>query len=178
MQTYIALLRGINVGGHKKIKMADLKLLFEGLGFTNVFTYIQSGNVLFSINEKKDFLNLIYEAIKNQFGFEVPVLVKKISEIESILSNCPFSEEKKIASYFTLLNEVPSKDLTEEVKKLRPTNEEFVITENCVYFFSEKGYHQAKFNNNFIEKKLNVTATTRNYKTLVKLIALAKKQDC
>ncbi|AFL80274.1 hypothetical protein Aeqsu_0767 [Aequorivita sublithincola DSM 14238] len=173
MQTYIALLRGINVGGHKKIKMANLKLLFEELGLTNVSTYIQSGNVIFSAKAEMKLAEKISKAILLRFGFEIPVLVKTLPEIEAILAICPFSEEKKIASYFTFLNETPSKDLVEEVSGLVYPNEEFVITETCVYFFSEKRYHEAKCNNNCIEKKLKVVATTRNYRTLQKLLKLA-----
>ncbi len=178
MQSHIALLRGINVSGQKKIKMADLKLLFEDLGFENVVTYIQSGNVVFSPPSSKskndDFAKIISEGIKNQFGFDVPVLVKTVSEIEEILTACPFSEEKKIASYFTLLNESPTAELILGTSKLDYPNEEFIITENCVYFYSQNGYGNAKCNNNFFEKKLNVSATTRNYRTLVKLVELAK----
>lgn len=177
MQIQIAILRGINVGGHKKIIMADLKLLFEELGFAEVKTYVQSGNVVFSPpnpRRGKDALStIIYEGIKNQFGFEVPVLVKNISELEEILAGCPFSEEKKVSSYFTLLNETPSKNLVKEIMDHTYPNEEFVISKNCVYFFSENGYGNAKCNNNFFEKKLKVSATTRNYRTLIKLIALA-----
>lgn len=174
MQTYIALLRGINVGGHKKIKMADLKLLFEDLGFEDVVTYIQSGNVIFLAKDEKDLAEKISKAILGSFGFEVPILVKTLPEVEAILAACPFSEEKKIASYFTLLNEPPANALVEEISETTYPNEEFVITESCVYFFSEKGYHEAKCNNNFFEKKLKVVATTRNYRTLKKLMELAK----
>ena len=181
MKTHIALLRGINVGGHRRIKMNDLKLLFESLGFTDVTTYIQSGNVIFtpslklrSTNETKILEETISEAILEQFGFEVPVLVKSFSEFKAILAVCPFSEEMKIASYFTILNQSPSKDLMKQVSNLIYPNEEFVITENCVYFFSEKEYNEIKCNNNFFEKKLKVLATTRNYRTLVKLLELAK----
>lgn len=174
MQTRIALLRGINVGGHKKIKMAALKLLFEELGFVDVVTLIQSGNVIFSTNIEKGLEKIISEVILTRFGFEVPVLIKTISEIETILISCPFSEDKKATSYFTLLNETPLENLVIEMNTLTYPNEEFVITQNCVYFFSEKNYSDVKCNNNFFDKKLKVTGTTRNYRTLVKLLELAK----
>lgn len=174
MQTHIALLGGINVGGHNKIRMVDLKLLFEELGFADVTTYIQSGNVIFSTGIENGLEKLISDAILSHFGFEVPVLVKSISEIETILISCPFSEEKKSNSYFTLLNEAPSRNLMDEVRALNYPNEEFAITENCIYFFSEKGYNEVKCNNNFFEKKLKVAATTRNYRTLSKLLELRK----
>lgn len=178
MQTHLALLRGLNVGGHKILKMADLKLLFESLGFVEVTTYIQSGNVLFSPPEPQMeamiLEEIISEGITELYGFEVPVLVKEISEVEAILAACPFSEEKKIASFFTLLNKKPSEDFVKELSELDFPDEEFVITDNCVYFFSEKGYNEVKGNNNFFEKKLNVSATTRNYQTMAKLVELAK----
>lgn len=175
MKTYIALLRGMNVGGHRIIKMTDLKLLFESLGFADVTTYIQSGNVIFSSSEKNDLAETISEGIKELYGFEVPVLVKGISEVEAILAACPFSEEKKKASFFTLLNRKPSEDLVKEISKLDYPDEEFFITENCVYFFSEKGYNEINCNNNFFEKKLKIAATTRNYRTLAGLLELVKQ---
>ncbi|MAB58669.1 MAG: hypothetical protein CL524_14150 [Aequorivita sp.] len=173
MQTYIALLRGINVG-NKQMKMADLKILFEELGFADVVTYIQSGNVVFASKSKNGLTEKISKGIQKSFGFEVPVLVKTVSEIEGILAACPFSEEKKKASYFILLNEPPVKNMVEKVSQETYPDEEFNITDNCVYLFASKGYGVAKCNNNFFEKKLGVAATTRNYRTLAKLIELAK----
>lgn len=72
------------------------------------------------------------------------VLVKGISEVEAILAACPFSEEKKIASFFTLRNKSPSEDLVKEISKFDYPDENFDITGNCVYFFSEKGYNIVK----------------------------------
>lgn len=112
MQTYIALLRGINIGGHKKIKIADLKLLFEALGFKEVVTYIQSGNIVFLNDGITNLEKIISEAILKRFKFEVPIIVKKITEVEEILAACPFDQEKKTLSYFTLLHEAPSKEKT------------------------------------------------------------------
>ncbi|MCZ6594198.1 MAG: DUF1697 domain-containing protein [Bacteroidetes bacterium] len=176
MEKYIALLRGINVGGHKKILMTDLRSLFISLGFKEVVTYIQSGNVVFSTSEKDDLAIKISEGIKSKYGWDVPVLIKTASEMESVLSNCPFSEEKKEKSYFTLFNETPSEKNIEEVAQLSYPNEEFVITPMCLYFFCATGYGRTKMNVNFVERKLKVTATTRNFRTLVKLLELATRE--
>jgi len=101
MKTYITLLRGINVSGHKKILMADLRALLEKAGLENIKTYIQSGNVIFTSSEKKEVLsNLISEAILKQYGWEVPVLVFTLTEIKLVLDNCPFLEEKKAILFF------------------------------------------------------------------------------
>jgi len=173
MGKYIGFLRGINVSGHKKILMKDLKVLFESLGLTNIQTYIQSGNVVFETSEKGDLSLKISEAIEKKFGFDVPVLVKNASEIMEILENYPFTLEKTAKSYFILLNENPSEESIEEASKISFINEEFIITPNCVYLFPKNGYGNAKANNNFFERKLKVSATTRNYKTILKLVELA-----
>jgi uncharacterized protein (DUF1697 family) len=174
MEKQIALLRGINVGGHKKILMADLKSLFEALGFKDVVTYIQSGNVVFSSSNEDDVSVKISEGIREKYGWDVPVLIKTASEIESILSNCPFSEEKKMKSYFILFNKTPFDKNIEDVARLSYPDEELEITPMCLYFFCAMGYGRIKMNMNLIEKKLKVKATSRNYRTLVKLLELAR----
>ncbi|NER18164.1 DUF1697 domain-containing protein [Spongiivirga citrea] len=174
MQTYIALLRGINVSGQKKILMADLRAILEENGLSNVHTYIQSGNVVFQSREIKtnELAWKIKQCILSRYGFEVPVLVRTKEQLETILTNCPFKKEKLGKSYFTILHTPPDSLLINEVTTLSYEKEEFTITNECVYFFCEAGYGKAKFNNNFFEKKLKVAATTRNYKTMVKLIEM------
>ncbi|WP_044402547.1 DUF1697 domain-containing protein [Lacinutrix sp. Hel_I_90] len=176
MISYIALLRGINVGGQKKVPMAELRVALSALAFKNIHTYIQSGNVVFESSEKDtSILEVkIFSSIKKQFGFEVPVLVKTNLEMKAIFRACPFSEKKKVSSYFTLLNSAPEKELIDSLNTVAFDDEEIVATRNVVYFFSEKGYGKAKCNTNFIERKLKVTATTRNYKTMIKLLELSE----
>lgn len=175
MKTYIALLRGINVGGNKNILMADLRNLLTKIGLQHVQTYIQSGNVIFQSQENniKNLVLLIHQSIKNQFGFDVPVLIKTPEALQAIFNNCPFSQEQKIQSYFTFLYAVPDKETTNEVSQICYVNETFTITNTCVYFYCSTGYGKAKCSNNFFERKLNVTATARNYKTMVKLLSLS-----
>ncbi len=178
MKTYIALLRGINVSGQKKIPMAELRELLSNIGLESVQTYIQSGNVIFKALEKEtQKLELkIHEAIKTHFGFEVPILVKRPQDLQEVFDNCPFPEEKKVNSYFTLLYAIPDKDLIAEASKISHPNEEFVITDNCIYFHCSTGYGKAKYSNNFFERKLKTTATARNYKTMVKLLELSSSE--
>ena len=174
MNVYIALLRGINVGGHKKVPMAELREVLTKSGLKNVQTYIQSGNVIFqSSEENKDKLEaVINKAINTHFGFDIPVLVKSKEEIKAILEDSPFPEEKKITSYFIMLSETPEKDIIDEISKQIFPNEEFVITKNCVYIFYTLGAGKAKLGVNWFEKKLKVKATGRNYRTIVKLLSL------
>ncbi len=156
MKTYIALLRGINVSGHKKILMADLRTLLEKLGLQNVKTYIQSGNVIFLSSEKKEVISkIIFEAILKKYGWEVPVLVLISAEIKSILYNCPFSEEKKQKSYFILLKSKPTTETVLETSKSSSQKEEFVITNSCIYIYYDLGAGKAKLGTNFFERKMN-----------------------
>lgn len=175
MNTYITLLRGINVGGHKKVPMAELRELLLKSGFENVRTYIQSGNIILqsSISHTKEIEIRIQKLICAHFGFEVPVIAKTRQELEALFNACPFSKEKKETSYFIMLSTIPKQDLVEEVSEKTFQNEEFVIINDCLYFHSSIGYGNSKFNMNFFEKKLNLTATSRNYKTLMKLLEMS-----
>ena len=177
MQTYIALLRGINVGGHRKVPMAELRELFAKSGLTNVKTYIQSGNVIFqsSNRDSKKLENNIQKFILDQFGFEVPVLVRTKDELTTIFNNCPFIDAKKTESYFVFLSAIPDKILVKEASQKTYPDDEYVILNDCIYLFCSKGYGRAKFNLSYFEKKLNSNATARNYKTMVKLLALSEE---
>lgn len=175
MKTYIALLKGINVGGHKKVPMAGLRELLTKSGLEHVQTYIQSGNIIFqSIENNKQILALkIHESIKDKFGFEVPVLVKSNSELQQIFDDCPFVDEKKQNSYFTLLYKIPNKELVNIASEKVYEGEEYYIINDCIYFYCAKGYGRAKFNMNLFERKLETTGTARNYNTMLKLLSLS-----
>ena len=177
MNTYIALLRGINVGGHKKVPMAELRELLTKSGLENVKTYIQSGNVIFQ--SSKDDLAVLETEIKktilDHFGFNVSVMVRTRTQLNAIFENCPFPEEKKVNSYFAMLSEIPNKDLIKEAYEKTYENEEYKILNDCLYFYCANGYGNAKFNMNYFERKLEVAATSRNYKTIVKLLSLSEK---
>lgn len=175
MNTFIALLRGINVGGHKKVPMAELRLLLSKLGLENVRTYIQTGNVIFQTNNTNilNIENQIQMAMIDHFGFEVSVLVRTRAQLKTIFDNCPFPEEKKTNSYFAILSEVPDKDLVKEASNKIYENEEYAIINDAIYFYCGKGYGNAKFSLNFFERKLKINATSRNYKTMVKLLAMS-----
>lgn len=177
MKTYIALLRGINVGGHNKVPMAELHELLKNSGFQNVQTYIQSGNVILESSEEQ--INSIEEDIKkailDYFGFDVPVIVKTNNELQTIFDVCPFTKENKEKSYFILLNKIPAIELIKDVEKLSFENEEFIIKKNCIYFYSSIGYGRTKFNMKTFERKLKVIGTSRNYNTMVKLLSLSSE---
>ena len=172
MYRYIALLRGINVGGHRKLPMTELRSLLESLGYSNVKTYIQSGNAVFSSEEEVEG-STIAKAIEEKFGYDVPVLLRTPLEIAQILKDCPFPKEKKEKGYFGLLYKPPTAKAIETTRSFSFSNEEFVITPQCVYLFFHDGYGKSKMPGNFFEKNLEVPVTTRNFRTMMKLLELA-----
>ncbi|SHG22125.1 Uncharacterized conserved protein, DUF1697 family [Salegentibacter echinorum] len=173
MNNKIAILRGINVGGKRKILMADLKQMFQDLGFTDIKTYIQSGNVIFKANaENKELENKIESAIKDKFGFDVPVIVRTSKElIESIGRNPFYKPNADIKNlHLTFLKKEPGKENKQFTETYNYEPDKFIIDEKDVFVFCEGKYHQSKLTNNFFEKKLKVGATTRNWKTILKLV--------
>ncbi len=178
MKTYVALLRGINVGGQNKVKMVTLKEVFAKLGFIDVTTYIQSGNVVFKskILEISSLEKQIETAIETNFGFKASVLIKTEKELAIILNESPFKNPEDITAkqvYYVLLKEKPAPNLKQALVPNNYPNEQFLITANCVYLNCLKGAGKAKLTNNVIEKKLKISSTTRNHRTLLKLIELA-----
>ncbi|PCI97268.1 MAG: hypothetical protein COB15_08070 [Flavobacteriales bacterium] len=176
MKTYISLLRGINVSGQKKILMADLKSLYEELGFTKVQTYIQSGNVVFEYQETKtaDLQQVIFNKIQSHYGFEVPNLILLPTEVEKALKNNPYQGIEKM--YFVFLAEQPEKENIKTLSEFNFDNEFYNLGHKMIYFHCPNGYGKAKLSNNFFENKLKVSATTRNLRTTNKLLEMANSQ--
>lgn len=177
MQLYVALLRGINVGGHKRVLMADLKKVFVKIGLKNPITYIQSGNVIFESNHEdyKKIELLISKGILTTFGYNVPVMVRKVSELEDIINKCPFYSKlintKQL--HITFLNEMPSQADVLTIQSAVVGHDKFIVDGQSIYICIEGAYHKTKLSNQFFEKKLKVSTTTRNWKTLNKLVEIA-----
>ncbi len=172
MQNYIAILRGINVSGKNKILMAELKTMLIGLKFENVETYIQSGNIVFSLAKAQSNVSLeslISTSIKKKFKLEVPVIVRSAEELKKIIATNPFAKNKKNNPerlHITFLAEVPSKEKLAEIKSLAYPPDEFQIIGTEVYLHCPLSYGETKLSNKFFETKLKVSATTRNWKTV------------
>ena len=180
MSKLISILRGINVGGKRKILMADLRDLYEKLGFKNPQTYIQSGNVIFDYTGKKkiaDIESMIYKAIQKTYDFEVPVIVRTVEEITDAYNNNPFATKETEVErlHLTFLKEVPTAENIEKINTYDYTPDKFEIIGKEAYIYCEGKYHKSKLTNNFFEKKLKVATTTRNWKTMKKLLELGMK---
>lgn len=176
---YISLLRGINVSGQKKIKMNDLESLYEKLGFQDVLTYIQSGNVIFNsgIRNRLEIIKIIEHGIKKKYKFHVPVTLRTRREISNIIKKCPFGsvdislEGAKVL--VTFLSARPLKDKLALINKSVAASEKIVLTGKEIYLYCPDGYGKSKLSNNFLENKLGVVATTRNWKSVHKLYDLS-----
>lgn len=178
MNTYICILRGINVSGQKIIRMEALRSSLSQLGFSKLTTYIQSGNIVFQYKteETKVLEELIHEKIKADFGFDVPVLVITGEKLRDIISGNVFtSDPEKDTSFLhvTFLAQKPVSFDKSAILAKKTEQEEIVISDEAVYLFCPDGYGKTKLNNNFIESQLKVTATNRNWKTTLKLLELA-----
>lgn len=181
MITYIALLRGINVSGHNLIKMAELKRMFDAMGFARVQTFIQSGNVLFQSPEPAELLRpRIEQEITAVFGMAVPVMLRTAAELERIIRDCPFPADALAEGerlYATLLVDQPPRERLEQMLAVPGGTDEFRIGERVIYLLYRQPVHKSKLTNNLTERKLATSATTRNWRTMNKLAALAKAMD-
>ena len=179
MHTYISMLRGINVSGQKKIKMADLRALYESLGFLSVQTYIQSGNVVFDSKEtdEKRVARSVANAIKYEYGFEVPVVIRNCSDLQKIVKDNPLlrAGDKDISKlHVTFLSDRPAASATKKLDAPAVGGEELSVVGREVYLYCPNGYGKSKLTNNFFEKTLSVAATTRNWKTVNTLLEMVE----
>ncbi|MFV5696405.1 DUF1697 domain-containing protein [Flavobacterium sp. LB3P122] len=181
MTTHLALLRGINVSGHNMIKMEALKTTLEAIGFQNVVTYIQSGNVFVDTEEenasKVGFQ--IKQEIFKVFGHEVPIVVISSADLEACLKNNPFLKEKDIdikklyvAFISTALQSTSINDL--KISQFKP--DEASIDGSRIFIKYAVGAGKTRFDQKYIEKKLNVTATIRNWNTVTQLLKMYQER--
>jgi uncharacterized protein (DUF1697 family) len=180
MATYISILRGINVSGYRVIKMDALKKMCADLAFNNVQTYIQSGNIVFqskTISTEKTSAT-INTNIKKLFGFDVPVITFTQTELEVVINSNPFSKDKtKDPAFFhiTFLSGQPELQNIELLKQVDLKNDKYEIIDKAIYLYCPNGYSNSKLTNSFLETKLKITATTRNWKTTNELQNIANK---
>jgi uncharacterized protein (DUF1697 family) len=174
---HLALLRGINVSGHNMIKMDALKTMLEKSGFTNVITYIQSGNVFVETDDESAFGVgfKIKQEIFKVFGHDVPIIVINKNDLELCLKNNPFLKDKDVDTkklYVAFISkELPSAAINElKISQFKP--DEAVIDGNKIFIKYNVGAGKTRLDQKYIEKKLNVTATMRNWNTVNKLLEM------
>jgi uncharacterized protein (DUF1697 family) len=177
MTTYVALLRGINVGGRTKVGMDDLRRLFVALGHADVKSYVQSGNVLFSgpVEESSRLADDIQRRIARDLGVTVTVLLRTRDDLAYVVANNPFlSRETDLAKlHVTFLADAPDHERVARLDTPSGGPDEFSLAGREVYLHCPRGYGRTKLNNAYLERRLGVAATTRNWNTVTKLCDLA-----
>lgn len=181
MTTHLALLRGINVSGHNMIKMDALKTTLEAIGFQNVQTYIQSGNVFVDTEEENAAAVgfKIKQEIFKVFGHEVPTVVIGITDLENCFKNNPFLKEKEVDTkklYVAFLSIPQRSESINDLKMSQVKPDEASIDESRIYIKYSVGAGKTRFDQKYIEKKLNVTATIRNWNTVTQLLKIYEER--
>ncbi len=174
----LALLRGVNVGGHT-VKMERLRELFEQMGCTGVSTHIQSGNVLFDATGEQEGIlaNRLSTGLQAALGFEVPVMVLSAQELAGILDANPFARRELAEGerlYVTVLERNPSAEVVAGLTADPRSTDEFAVAGRAAWVLCRGGYHKTAYSNGFFEKKLKMRATTRNLEVMEKLLELAR----
>jgi uncharacterized protein (DUF1697 family) len=174
MTSYIALLRGINVGGHNKISMKELQVALTEAGFRDVRTYIQSGNILFkSPNIESAVADGVRHTIADAFGLRIPVVVRTAEEWADVAERQPFPSDLADLSrwYVTFFDHFPK---VVDLDPNRSPGDSFVVVGREAHLYLSGGVANTKLSHDWFEKQLDVTATARNWNTVLKLRELAR----
>ncbi|MEU4466681.1 MULTISPECIES: DUF1697 domain-containing protein [unclassified Streptomyces] len=176
--TYAALLRGINVGGSRKVPMADLRTLLADLGHDDVRTHLQSGQAVFSSGHgsEESLADEIAQAIEKRFGFGVDVIVRDHAYLRAIADACPFPaadlEPKQL--HVTYFSAPVTPDRFAEIDQDAYLPEEFRLGDRALYLYAPNGLGRSKLAEHLSKPRINkgVIATTRNWNTVVKLVEM------
>jgi uncharacterized protein (DUF1697 family) len=180
MTTYVALLRGINLGSHAKIAMPKLRALFESLNYAEVRTYLQSGNVVFAATttDTSGIAAQIEQRIHQDLGLKVPVLLRTGTDLRRIAANNPFLDrETDFAKlHVTFLADEPDRQRVADIDPGFGAPDAFSVVGREIYLHCPNGYGRSKLIATFFERRLKVGATNRNWKTVMALYDLANEE--
>lgn len=171
MPRYVALLRGINLGGHNRIAMAALRGAFESHGFGTVATYLQSGNIAFETDAANNLDASLQKLIEAEFGLNVPVVTRSQAELTRLVASQPFASDQS-AWHVTFLSTVPNKAKVSELPASVGKDSWKLIGRDVYLEIPSGRYSETKLQNDWFESRLGVGATTRNWKTVLALEGL------
>lgn len=175
---YVALLRSVNVAGHGRIAMNELRAAFEGLGYRDVTTYIQTGNVLFSTGSRNEstVVSAIAERLTEDLGDAPAVIVRSAAELKRIGASSPYARAgvPPARHHVTFLASTPSVEALATLDLPQHGRDELMVDGREVYVSTPDGYAETKYNGSFLERRLGVVGTTRNWNTVTKLCELAE----
>ncbi len=179
MADYIALLRSVNVAGHGRLAMADLRQSFLSLGYSDVSTYIQTGNVIFRSPTKSTstLVRQIEGRLEQDFGSSPAVILRTTAELRHVLATSPYAAKgaDPARHHVTFLAEKPGKDRLSAFSPPPSGRDELVVIGKEVYVHTPDGYGDSKLNGAMLERRLGVVTTTRNWNTVTKLSELAAR---
>lgn len=178
MIEYVAFLRGINVGGKNKIKMETLRELFAAQGFSDVKTYINSGNVIFKTSETNEdiLVTKIETGIENKFSLKIKVMLRRIEELADIIKNNPFAgqfDDDKNLHVFFLDAPVPNEKRILLLSN-NNENEQFAVCGREIFCLLRRSVLNSLMGKDYIGKKLKLNATARNWRTVNKILEMSR----
>ena len=175
-ERYVGLLRAVNVGGRNRVPMADLRSAMAGAGYADVSTYLQSGNVVWtgSPGTPRDLAAALGDLLRTEFGVEAPALVIAAAELRRIADTNPFVAlgADPATLHVTLMDRVPDPSKVASLA-VPATEDEFAVVGSAAYLRCRSGYGQTPFPNAWWERRCSTVATTRNWRTILAVVALA-----
>lgn len=182
MPVLISMLRGVNVGPHNRIKMDELRALYESLKFEDPRTYVQSGNVIFRTKEKRSpqLAKRIQDAIARKFACRPEVILRTVEEMRSAIAASPFAKRKDIEPgklLVTFLAAQPPKDALAAIETLKSHPEEIHLKGREMYIYFPNGVGTSKLPWSQVEKHLKVTGTARNWNSVTKMLEIAEQME-
>jgi uncharacterized protein (DUF1697 family) len=182
MLTFISFLRGVNMAGHNSIKMNDLSNLYMDLGFTDVETYIQSGNVIFC-SDKNEQVQVISKRIEDsileRFNLNIPVMIRTVPEIKELSSSNIFLSEENFNPAKMAVIFLHEECKNSQIKKVADVNyppDRFLVSGSEIFIYCPGGFGKTRLYTNFFEKKMGVIGTGRNWKTITTILNIAEKR--
>jgi uncharacterized protein (DUF1697 family) len=176
MTTYVAMLRGVNVGGRNRLAMDQFQEIVGAAGGDDIQTYIQSGNAVFSSRRPPaSLVSMIEEGLEARLHARVPVLLRSAGELTAVLRSNPFLRRGVDTDrlHVTFLGSKPGSAAVKSALSFPAGDDEFAVVGRDVYLFCTEGYGRTKLSNAFFEKRLSSAATTRNWKTVATLAGMA-----
>ncbi|MGC1107759.1 MAG: DUF1697 domain-containing protein [Candidatus Acidiferrales bacterium] len=182
MPVIISMLRGVNVGGHNKIKMDALRALYESLKFTGCQTYVQSGNVVFTTTERglAAIAARIEKSIERKFGFRPDVILRTSAEMRDVIARNPFAKRRNIEPgklLVAFLARDPGAEAFAKLRAIKIAPEELHCTTRELYIYFSNGIGRAKLSWSAIDRALKTPVTGRNWNSVTKLLAMAEKLE-
>lgn len=178
METFIALLRGVNVGGHNKIPMAELRSLCADLGWRDVQSYIQSGNLIFRADQAPTHLEVeLEQAIERHLGLSIPVIVRAAADWSAYMASNPYPEESAREPNLVMLalsKTSPAQDAAQKLQERAANGERIAQMDDALWLYYPEGSWRSRLSPSLLDRAVGSPVTTRNWRTVLKLAELAR----